>query len=75
MSLSYPNNITQASFAHFLMYVTILILGTIADREHRKWTEQAIALQNNPYSKESIEKRLSKGVMLDNLSPTRANPK
>lgn len=34
--------------------------GTIADREHRKWIEEAVPLQNNPYSKESIEKRLSK---------------
>ena len=33
--------------------------GTIADREHRKWTEKAVALRNNPYSKESLEKRLS----------------
>jgi hypothetical protein len=49
--------------------------GTIADREHRKWTEQAIALQNNPYSRESIERRLSRGVLIENLSPTRATSK
>ena len=36
------------------------ILGSIADREHRKWTEKAIPLQNNPYTKESIEKRLQR---------------
>lgn len=34
--------------------------GTIADREHRKWTENAIPLQNNPYSRENIERRLRK---------------
>jgi hypothetical protein len=34
--------------------------GTIADREHRKWIEKAVPLQNNPYSKESLEKRLSR---------------
>ncbi|XP_059090088.1 uncharacterized protein LOC131885907 isoform X3 [Tigriopus californicus] len=35
--------------------------GTIADREHRKWTENAISLLNNPYSKENIERRLTRG--------------
>ena len=33
---------------------------TYADREHRKWIEKAVPLQNNPYSKESLEKRLSR---------------
>lgn len=37
--------------------------GTIADREHRKWIEKAVPLTNNPYSKESLEKRLSKTSM------------
>ncbi len=37
--------------------------GTIADREHRKWIEKAVPLTNNPYSKESLEKRLSKASM------------
>ena len=41
-------------------YIVILSIGTIADREHRKWTEKAISLQNNPYTKESIEKRLQR---------------
>ena len=31
--------------------------GSLADREHRKWVENAIVLPNNPYSKECIEKR------------------
>ena len=47
--------------------------GSIADREHRKWTEQAVPLQNNPYSKESIERRLSRGISMDNLTPNRSN--
>ena len=34
--------------------------GTIADREHRKWIEKAVPLSHNPYSKESLEKRLSR---------------
>ncbi|XP_071744847.1 uncharacterized protein [Lepeophtheirus salmonis] len=33
--------------------------GSIADREHRKWVELAVNMPNNPYSKESIEKRQS----------------
>ncbi len=37
----------------------ILTPGTIADREHRKWTEHAIQMRHNPYSKEMLEKRLS----------------
>ena len=41
-----------------------LSLGTIADREHRKWVEKAVDFgPNNPYSKESLEKRLSKTSM------------
>jgi len=31
--------------------------GSLADREHRKWEEKAIALSNNPYSKENIARR------------------
>nr|XP_050854692.1 myb-like protein X isoform X6 [Vespula vulgaris] len=31
--------------------------GTIAEREHRKW-ENAPPIENNPYSKQSIQKRL-----------------
>ncbi len=51
-----------------------LFKGTIADREHRKWTEQAILLQNNPYTRESIERRrLSRGTLNENLSPGRNN--
>lgn len=44
---------------HYINNIS-LFLGTIADREHRKWTEKAIPLQNNPYTKESIEKRLQR---------------
>ena len=32
-------------------------IGSIADREHRKWVEKAIPLSNNPYSMENITKR------------------
>jgi len=35
------------------------VLGTIAEREHRKW-ESAPPLPNNPYSPENINKRLSR---------------
>ena len=47
----------------FLTLVKIVVckLGSFADRERRKWTEKAIAMQNNPYSKENIERRLSRG--------------
>ena len=44
---------------HYINNISFF-LGTIADREHRKWTEKAIPLQNNPYTKESIEKRLQR---------------
>ena len=33
------------------------IIGSLADREHRKWEEKAISLSNNPYSKENIARR------------------
>ena len=43
-----------------LLFLLVIISGTIADREHRKWTEKAIPFQNNPYTKESIERRLQR---------------
>ena len=39
--------------------VCLRVLGTIAEREHRKW-ESAPPLPNNPYSPENINKRLSR---------------
>merc|ERR1719391_1833299 len=33
--------------------------GSIAEREHRKWEEKAIKLENNPYSSEAVKRRLS----------------
>ena len=45
---------------YFLINTCSYITGSIADREHRKWTEKAIPLQNNPYTKESIERRLQR---------------
>lgn len=32
-------------------------IGTIAEREHKKW-ENAPPIENNPYSQENIQKRL-----------------
>jgi hypothetical protein len=65
-----PGNIT-------ILFITIFcikpyFIGTIADREHRKWTEKAIPLTNNPYSRENIERRLSKNSVIssDNGSVT-----
>jgi len=31
--------------------------GSLADREHRKWVEKAVTLDNNPYTTENIVKR------------------
>lgn len=45
---------------------SVLLSGTIAYREHKKWTENAVPLANNPYSKENIERRLSKSAKSDN---------
>ena len=42
--------------------------GSFAEREHRKWIENAIELRNNPYSKESIEKRLSNPSLINNYN-------
>ena len=36
----------------------LAVSDTFAEREHRKWTENAIPLHNNPYSRENIERRL-----------------
>ena len=49
-----------SAFFHTLLFSHTICIGTIADREHRKWIEKAVPLQNNPYSKESLEKRLSR---------------
>ena len=47
------------NFKHcFSSLLTSPFQGSIADREHRKWTEKAIPMAHNPYTKESIEKRL-----------------
>ena len=32
--------------------------GSFADREHRKWVEEAVVLPNNPYTTENIVRRL-----------------
>ena len=31
--------------------------GSLADREHRKWRESAVVLNNNPYTEENITRR------------------
>lgn len=38
--------------------MTIIILGTVAYRERKKW-ENAVEMPNNPYSPEAIQKRLT----------------
>ncbi|CAG2059305.1 unnamed protein product [Timema podura] len=47
-------------------------LGTIAEREHKKW-ESAIPLQNNPYSSENITKRLQKKTRYGSRSSSEAS--
>ena len=39
--------------------------GTLADREHRKWVEQAVSITNNPYTRENIEKRNQRNKIFD----------
>ena len=35
--------------------------GSIAEREHRKWSESAVAMPNNPYTQEKAwERKISK---------------
>lgn len=43
-------------------------LGSIAEREHKKW-ENAAPLKNNPYSRENIEKRLQEKDKLSGSLP------
>ena len=38
------------------MHLCFIDKGTIADREHRKWIEEAVNLPNNPYSTENLAK-------------------
>nr|CAD7260055.1 unnamed protein product [Timema shepardi] len=47
-------------------------LGTIAEREHKKW-ESALPLQNNPYSSENISKRLQKRSQYGSRSSSEAS--
>nr|CAD7440947.1 unnamed protein product [Timema bartmani] len=47
-------------------------LGTIAEREHKKW-ESALPLQNNPYSSENISKRLQKRTRYGSRSSSEAS--
>lgn len=32
-------------------------LGSVGDRERRKWVEKAVPMSNNPYTKENIVRR------------------
>ena len=35
--------------------------GSIAEREHRKWSESAVAMPNNPYTQEKVwERKISR---------------
>ena len=38
-------------------YSVTVMTGSLADREHRKWIESAVVLNNNPYSEENITRR------------------
>lgn len=63
-----------------LMIMDLHLLGSIAEREHKKW-ENAIDLPNNPYSAEALQRRLSQtspkksllSESLLSLSPTKLN--
>ena len=35
--------------------------GSLADKEHRKWTENAVTMINNPYTRDNIERRQRTG--------------
>ena len=35
----------------------VTMAGSLADREHRKWIESAVVLNNNPYSEQNITRR------------------
>ena len=37
--------------------------GSLADREHRKWVENALALSNNPYSMENLTRRRTMSLL------------
>ena len=40
---------------------TDLMTGSIAEREHRKWSESAVAMPNNPYTQEKVwERKISR---------------
>lgn len=46
-------------------------LGSLADREHRKWSQSAVVMSNNPYTSENIMlRKFSK-----NLTPFTLNPR
>ena len=48
---------SYATVTYISCHLCLHVLGTIAEREHRKW-ESAPPLPNNPYSPENINKRL-----------------
>ena len=37
--------------------IWMTLSGSFADREHRKWVEEAVVLPNNPYTTENIVRR------------------
>ena len=49
----------------------VIMAGSLADREHRKWLESAVVLTNNPYSEENINRRQIElcSSFLDNPRP------
>lgn len=47
----------EKSIEIFTNFFAIKNTGSIAEREHKKW-ENAPPIENNPYSRENIQKRL-----------------
>ena len=44
----------------FFFYVFPPFAGSVAEREQRKWVENAVKLDYNPYSQENIARRVSR---------------
>ena len=35
-------------------FVSCVILGSIAEREHKKWSQSVVHMRNNPYTAENV---------------------
>ena len=47
----------QAFVYNFNFEINNSIVGSFADREHRKWSQSAVSMPNNPYTTESVMTR------------------